>query len=59
MEETGQAKETWDEVLWMTERSLELILLTLRIVMSGEDVLRERLVKLVKQAEHSIEKNRL
>ena len=50
MEETGQAKETWDEVLWMTERSLELILLTLRIVMSGEDVLRERLVKLIKQA---------
>ena len=42
-EETGQAKKTWDEVWSMTDRSFEWILLTLRIVLSGEDVLEKDL----------------
>ena len=40
MEEIGQAKETWDEVWSMTERSFEWVLQTLGMVLSGEDVLK-------------------
>ena len=32
-----RSKKTWDEVSGMTKRSFELILLTLRTVLSGED----------------------
>ena len=38
-EETGQAKETWDEVLVDERRKLGMDFLTLRIVLSGDDVL--------------------
>ena len=42
-EETGQAKETWDEVLVYDRKKLGMDSADPRIVLSGEDVLKKNL----------------